>query len=85
MEICHGAVMGMIKAESMRRAAMSSGSCRVHIIIYIYIYVITHFGSRLKHECVRRNSSSYCALLLDELVRGIAQEQCDIELASVNK
>jgi len=37
MEICHGAVMGMIKAESMRRAAMSSGSCRVHIIIYIYI------------------------------------------------
>jgi hypothetical protein len=52
---------------------------------YIYIYVITHFGSRLKHECVRRNSSSYCALLLDELVRGIAQEQCDIELASVNK
>jgi hypothetical protein len=39
MEICHGAVMGMIKAESMRRAAMSSGSCRVHIIIYIYIYM----------------------------------------------
>jgi hypothetical protein len=42
MEICHGAVMGMIKAESMRRAAMSSGSCRVHIIIYIYIYICNY-------------------------------------------